>query len=87
MIQKPGKPAELPESYRPVSLFPVLSKLFQKLLLSRINIIMENYGLIPDYQFGFRNKHATEQIHRIVKRINNDTEAGRYCSAIFLDVS
>jgi len=30
---------------------------------------------------------ATEQIQRIVKRINNDIEAGRYCSAVFLDVS
>jgi len=36
MIQKPGKPAELAESYRPVSLLPVLSKLFEKLLLSSI---------------------------------------------------
>jgi len=73
MIQKPGKPAELAESYRPVSLLPVLSKLFEKLLLSSI---MEKHGLILDHQFGFRSKHAiTEQIHRIVKRINNDMEA------------
>jgi len=49
---------------------------------------MENHRLIPDHQFGFRSKHATtEQIHRIVKRINNDMEVGRYCSAVFLDVS
>jgi len=88
MIQKSSKPAELAESYRPISLLPVLSKLFEKLLLSRINIIMENHGLIPDHQFGFQSKHAaTEQIHRIVKRINNDMEAGRYSSAVFLDVS
>jgi len=88
MIQKPGKPAELAESYRAISLLPVLSKLFEKLLLSSINIIMENHELIPDHQFGFRSKYTTtKQIHRIVKRINNDMEAGRYCSAVFLDVS
>jgi len=52
MIQKPGTPIELAESYRPISLY-VLSKLFEKLLFSRINIIMENHGLIPDYQFRF----------------------------------
>jgi len=45
MIQKPGKPAELTESYRPISLLLILSKLFEELLLSRITIIMEN--LIP----------------------------------------
>jgi len=88
MIQKSGKPAELTESYRPISLLPVLSKLFEKLLLSRINIIMENHELIPDHQFGFRSKRATtEHIHRIVKWINNDMEADKYCLAVFLDVS
>jgi len=29
MIQKTGKPPELAESYRPISLLPVLSKLFE----------------------------------------------------------
>jgi len=49
---------------------------------------MENHRLIPDHQFGFRSKHATtKQIHRFVKRINNDIEAGRYCSEVFLDVT
>jgi len=88
MIQKPGKLAELTELYRPINLLPVLSKLFKKLLFSRIKIIMENHGLILDHQFGFRCKHATtEQIHRIIKRINNDMKADRYCSAVFLDVA
>jgi len=59
MIQKPSKPTEPAESYRSISLLSVLSKLFEKLLLSRISIIMENYGLISDHQFGFRSKHAT----------------------------
>jgi hypothetical protein len=49
---------------------------------------MESYGLILDHQFGFRSKHAMiEQMHRIVKRINNDMETDRYCIMIFLDAS
>jgi len=83
---KPGKSAKSSyESYRSISLLSILSKLFKKLLLLRINIIMEHYGLIPDHQFGFRSKYVTtEQIYKIVKRLNNDIEVGRYCSAIFL---
>jgi len=53
MIQKPGKPTELAESYRPISLHLVLSKLFEKFLLTRISIIIESHELIPDHQFGF----------------------------------
>jgi len=49
---------------------------------------MVSHGLILDHQFDFRSKHAIiEQIYRIVKRINNDMKAGRYCTAVFSDVS
>jgi len=72
MILKPSKSAELTESYRRISLLPALSKLFEKLLLSRIFIIIESCGLIVDHQFSFRSKYATiEQIHRILKRMKN----------------
>jgi hypothetical protein len=33
MIPKPGKPPHETTSYRPVSLLPIMSKLFEKLLL------------------------------------------------------
>jgi len=88
MIQKPGKSAELIQSYRTISLLPVLSKLFEQLLPSRFLEITERQKIIPNRQFGIRNRYATiEQIHRIVKKINTDMDARRYCTAAFLDVS
>jgi len=67
---------------------PVLSKLFEKPLLRRLLEIIERQKIIPNHQFGFRSRHAiTEQIHRIVKKINTHMNAGRYCTAAFLDVS
>jgi hypothetical protein len=70
------------ESYRPISLLPVLLKLFEKLLLPKI-IIMESQELIPDHQFDpHQDRYAIiEQIHRIVKKINN-MKAVRYCSSL-----
>jgi hypothetical protein len=38
-ILKPGKPAEEVTSYRPIRLLPILSKLFEKLFLTRIQPI------------------------------------------------
>jgi len=90
MILKPGKSAELTESYRRISLLPVLSKLFEKLFVSRIFIIIESCGLIADHQFGFQSKYATtEQIHRILKRIKNRWNIWKQANIvlIFLDVS
>jgi hypothetical protein len=39
MIMKPGKPATEATAYRPISLLPVPSKLFEKLLLKRLKPI------------------------------------------------
>ncbi|VVC38285.1 Ankyrin repeat-containing domain,Reverse transcriptase domain [Cinara cedri] len=66
MLLNPGKSPEDVTSYRPISLFPSLSKLLEKLLLKRLKLIIEGKHLIPDHQFVFRNKHSTiDQIHRV----------------------
>jgi len=88
LIPKPGKNPEDASSYRPISLLPMLSKLFEKALLRRVKPILKEKGLIPDHQFGFRHQHATtEQIHRVANKIERDLHANRYCSAVFLDIS
>jgi hypothetical protein len=41
MIPKPGKPPHEVVSYRPLSLLPVTSKLFKKLLIKKLKPITE----------------------------------------------
>lgn len=87
LIPKPGKAPEEVESYRPISLLPCLSKLFEKLLLKRVKPILIEQSLIPAHQFGFRQQHSTiEQVHRIADVIRADLEEKRFCSALFLDI-
>lgn len=87
MILKPGKAAPEVESYRPISLLPVLSKVLEEILLERVTPTLEDQQLIPDHQFGFRQYHGTtEQIYRLVKQINSDLENKRYCSAVRIDI-
>lgn len=88
MILKPDKPSYQASSYRPISLLPVLSKVFEKVLLSRINIIIERQKIIPNHQFGFRSNHSTiDQVHRITNEIETSLENKQICSAVFLDVA
>jgi len=88
LIQKPGKPPELVTSYRPISLLPVLSKLFERILLKRINKIIHHRSLYPHHQFGFRNKHSTiEQINRVYQYARDSMEAKEYCTAAFIDMT
>jgi hypothetical protein len=50
--------------------------------------MVENNRLIPNHQFGFRQRHSTiEQTHLIVRRINEALENKQYCSAEFLKIS
>jgi len=49
MIQRTDKSAEFAESYSPIKLLSVLSKLFEKLLFSSFFIIIERHKLIPDH--------------------------------------
>ncbi|KAL4085079.1 hypothetical protein QTP88_027371 [Uroleucon formosanum] len=88
LILKPKKPPDSPASYRPISLLPILSKLFEKLLLKRILPIVDTANILPNSQFGFRNSHSTvHQVHRLVDKISYALEEKLYCTGAFLDVS
>lgn len=87
MVLKPSKPINEVSSYRPISLLPIFSKIFERLLLKRLLPVLEKNSIIPDHQFGFRHKHGTpEQCHRICKAIIDSLENKKYCSAVFLDI-
>lgn len=72
------KPDKLPndwKSYRPVSLLPVISKLFEKWILKILMLIIEDTNLIPNHHFVFRQIHSTiNQVHNITSIIENALE-------------
>ena len=43
------------KKYNPVSLFSVVSKVFEKFINNRIADHLENCGLFSDFQYGFRS--------------------------------
>lgn len=86
MIPKPGKDSTQAASYRPISLLPILSKLFEKLLAEKLKPHLDD--ILPKFQFGFREEHGTvEQVHRIVSEIKQALDTRKYCSAAFLDIA
>jgi hypothetical protein len=60
IIMKPGKPPNELTSYWPISLLPIVSKVFEKIFLKRPPPpIVENNRPIPNHQFSFRQRHST----------------------------
>ena len=87
MLHKPGKDPHQIASYRPISLLPVFSKILEKIIYYRIKTIIEIKKLIPEHQFGFRNKHSTiEQMHRLINEIIVALKNKEYCTVLFIDI-
>ena len=55
MINTPNKPENEISSYRPISLLPIFSKIFERLFKIRLHPFLKKEDIIPDHQFGFRH--------------------------------
>ena len=74
--------------YRPVSLLCVLSKIFEKVMYSRILDFLETFKIIYDNQFGFRKKCSTYMALMILMdKITKSLENGEFIIGVFLDFS
>ena len=67
-ILKPGKIANCPDSYRPISLLNSQSKVFEKLVKNLLNQHLEESNLLPDEQYGFRAQRSC--LHPLQKLSN-----------------
>lgn len=58
-ILKPGKPANLPTSYRPISLLNCVRKIFMRVLQRRLDQFVEKERILSPHQFAFRRGRGT----------------------------
>lgn len=86
LLKKDKDPA-LPISYRPISLLPNMSKVYEIILNQSINKTCLEKNIIPDEQFGFKFKNST--IHAITKLttdVNKALSGGRLVAACLIDL-
>ena len=84
---KKGK-QELLDKYRPISLLPSLSKIFEKVISNQIHMHFESNNLFYTGQYGFRKKHSTQLAAlELVDRITQDLDIGKTPISIFIDLS
>jgi len=79
--KKPGKDKSNPDSYRPISLLTTLSKIFEKVIHTRLQDFLNSADSIPKFQFGFRSNHSTVQrLFRIMDHISISFE--KHCTRV-----
>ena len=73
-IKKYGD-AKLIANYRPISVLPVFSKIFERLMYIRLTKYVTKNNILSNSQFGFKKGHSTHMaftilIDKIAKAIN-----------------
>lgn len=91
LVRKPGKPLELPSSYRPLSMVNSIGKMFERILKRRLEAHLGLEGLLEN-QYGFRRGKSTmdaiEKVLAAVNRINSVPWRRReLCVLVSIDVA
>ena len=86
-IYKKGSHLEV-GNYRPISLLPALSKIFEKVINNQLTEFIEDNDIISKTQFGFRkNMSTTNAVELLVQSIQKSKRDKEKSVAIFIDVS
>ena len=76
------------DNYRPISLLPVMSKIFEKVVYGQIYDYLISNLLLYKSQHGFQKLHSTETATlEFLDRIYNNLDAGETPISVFLDLS
>ena len=74
--------------YRPISILPTLSKVFEKVIFNQVHENFQVNNLYFSNQYGFRKKHSTElAVLGVTDRITNQLDQGITPINLYLDLS
>ena len=83
-----AKDKEQLNNYRPISLLPTISKIFEKIVHKQLYIFLQSQSVLYPKQYGFRSKHSTV---KAINELTDDTlisfENKMNTLAVFLDLS
>lgn len=77
-----------PSNYRPISVLPIFARLLEKMCARQLSHFVEERGLIPDQQFGFRARSSCE--HALIAGLDSwmaSMDKGEVVGALLVDLS
>lgn len=85
-LLKTGKPAEDPKAYRPISLLCVPFKILERMILSRIEPVVDPQ--LPREQAGFRwGRSTVDQVTLLTQDIEDSFQAKEKAGIVLLDLT
>ena len=75
-------------NYRPISILPIFSKIFEKAMFDRLLKYLDKYNILTTSQYGFRPNHSTYMpILNLTDLITTNFEEKNYTIGIFIDLA
>lgn len=85
LIPKGDKEQPRVENYRPITLLPVLGKLFEKIIKKKLEEHLDKH--IPNHQFGFRkNRSTVHPLTILISNLQNAQLNKRKTAAVSIDI-
>ena len=75
-----------PGNYRPISVLPVIAKVFEKLVNERLMDFLESNDILYRHQYGFRKRYSTKlSLINLVNTLLKAIDRGEITLGIFID--
>ena len=75
-------------NYRPVSILPIFSKIFERVIYKRLLSYINKFHILNDNQFGFRKDYSTSlALLQLYDKISSAIDQNKFTIGIFLDLS
>ena len=74
-------------NYRPVSVLPILSQVFERVLKTRLTEFLDKHQVVIPGQYGFRSKHSTAMaVLDMVERVRRAWAEKKVSLGVFIDL-
>ena len=84
-VHKEDEPTDK-ENYKPVSILPLLSKTFERLICDQLKEYLGQY--LNSLLCGFRKDHSTQHIlFRLLKKLQNELDTSGFVRTMLMDLS
>uniref|UniRef100_A0A3B3DH72 Reverse transcriptase domain-containing protein n=1 Tax=Oryzias melastigma TaxID=30732 RepID=A0A3B3DH72_ORYME len=75
-------------NYRPISILPCFSKVFEKVVYKRLFFHINNNSILYKHQYGFRKHHSTYMaLSHLLDSVTSALDKNKFICSIFLDLS
>ena len=76
-----------PKDYRPISLFPLISKIIERIIHGQTQVFLDENRILFTYQSEFRKQYSTETcLSYLTDKVQNGFEKGSLIGMILIDL-